>query len=286
MLAAVWHGRRNVQIDSVPDPVILEPTDAIVRVTSSGLCGSDLHLYEVLAPFMTPGDILGHEPMGIVEAVGSLGDEHRRRRPRRRAVQHLVRPLLHVRLRACSRSAKRHRFATQGAAQHCSDTPSSTARFREVRPNSSVCRTPTTGRSRSRTARATTGSCSCPTSSPRRGRPFSTPRPRRRERGRARPRPDRRHGMSGRPAPRRRQGDRHRSGSGAARAREVARRGCHRLGQLRQGHRARRRREIPHRGSRPRRRDRRRRHGSPRLPRGQSRPLDDCAAARAAWPPS
>ena len=71
MLAAVWHGRRNVQTDSVPDPVILEPTDAIVRVTSSGLCGSDLHLYEVLAPFMTPGDILGHEPMGIVEAVGS-----------------------------------------------------------------------------------------------------------------------------------------------------------------------------------------------------------------------
>ena len=71
MLAAVWHGRHNVQTDSVPDPVILEPTDAIVRVTSSGLCGSDLHLYEVLAPFMTPGDILGHEPMGIVEAVGS-----------------------------------------------------------------------------------------------------------------------------------------------------------------------------------------------------------------------
>ena len=71
MRAAVWHGRRDVQIDTVPDPVIVDPTDAIVRVTSSGLCGSDLHLYEVLAPFMTPGDILGHEPMGIVEAVGS-----------------------------------------------------------------------------------------------------------------------------------------------------------------------------------------------------------------------
>jgi threonine dehydrogenase-like Zn-dependent dehydrogenase len=71
MRAAVWHGRRDVQIDTVPDPVIKEPTDAIVRVTSSGLCGSDLHLYEVMAPFMTSGDILGHEPMGIVEAVGS-----------------------------------------------------------------------------------------------------------------------------------------------------------------------------------------------------------------------
>jgi len=71
MKAAVWHGRRDVRVDTVPDPTIQEPTDAIVRVTSSGLCGSDLHLYEVLGPFMTEGDILGHEPMGIVEAVGS-----------------------------------------------------------------------------------------------------------------------------------------------------------------------------------------------------------------------
>jgi threonine dehydrogenase-like Zn-dependent dehydrogenase len=71
MRAAVWHGRRDVQVDTVPDPTITDPNDAIIRVTSSGLCGSDLHLYEVLAPFMTPGDILGHEPMGVVEAVGS-----------------------------------------------------------------------------------------------------------------------------------------------------------------------------------------------------------------------
>ena len=71
MRAAVWHGRRDVRVDTVPDPTIEEPTDAIVRITSSGLCGSDLHLYEVMAPFMTEGDILGHEPMGIVEAVGS-----------------------------------------------------------------------------------------------------------------------------------------------------------------------------------------------------------------------
>jgi threonine dehydrogenase-like Zn-dependent dehydrogenase len=70
MKAVVWHGRHDVRVESVPDPSIQEPTDAIVRLTSSGLCGSDLHLYEVLAPFMSPGDILGHEPMGIVEAVG------------------------------------------------------------------------------------------------------------------------------------------------------------------------------------------------------------------------
>jgi len=71
MRAVVWHGRRDVRTETVPDPAIQDPTDAIVRITSSGLCGSDLHLYEVMAPFMTSGDILGHEPMGIVEAVGS-----------------------------------------------------------------------------------------------------------------------------------------------------------------------------------------------------------------------
>src|SRR6185295_8701852 len=71
MRAAVWHGRRDVRVDTVPDPTIEQPTDAIVRITSSGLCGSDLHLYEVLGPFMRQGDVLGHEPMGIVEEVGS-----------------------------------------------------------------------------------------------------------------------------------------------------------------------------------------------------------------------
>jgi threonine dehydrogenase-like Zn-dependent dehydrogenase len=71
MRAAVWHGRRDVRVDTVPDPQIEERTDAIVRITSTGLCGSDLHLYDVMAPFMTEGDILGHEPMGIVEEVGS-----------------------------------------------------------------------------------------------------------------------------------------------------------------------------------------------------------------------
>ena len=70
MKAAVWHGRRDVRVDKVADPTIEEPTDAIIEVTTSGLCGSDLHLYEVLGPFMTPGDILGHEPMGIVGRSG------------------------------------------------------------------------------------------------------------------------------------------------------------------------------------------------------------------------
>ncbi|HEX3329625.1 MAG TPA: zinc-dependent alcohol dehydrogenase [Gaiellales bacterium] len=71
MKALTWHGRRDVRVDTVPDPTIEQDTDAIVRVTSSGICGSDLHLYEVLGAFLDEGDILGHEPMGIVEAVGS-----------------------------------------------------------------------------------------------------------------------------------------------------------------------------------------------------------------------
>jgi threonine dehydrogenase-like Zn-dependent dehydrogenase len=71
MRALTYHGTRDVRVDTVPDPVIEEPTDAIIRVTSSGICGSDLHLYEVLGPFIDTGDILGHEPMGIVEAVGA-----------------------------------------------------------------------------------------------------------------------------------------------------------------------------------------------------------------------
>src|SRR5690349_20414584 len=71
MKALTWHGNRDVRVDTVPDPTIEKPTDAIIRVTSSGLCGSDLHLYEVLGAFIDPGDILGHEPMGVVEADGS-----------------------------------------------------------------------------------------------------------------------------------------------------------------------------------------------------------------------
>lgn len=71
MKAVTYHGKRDVRVDTVPDPAIEQPTDAIVRITSTGICGSDLHLYEVMGAFMDEGDILGHEPMGIVEAVGS-----------------------------------------------------------------------------------------------------------------------------------------------------------------------------------------------------------------------
>jgi threonine dehydrogenase-like Zn-dependent dehydrogenase len=71
MRAVTWQGRRKVSVDTVPDPILEQPTDAIIKITSTNICGSDLHLYEVLGAFMDPGDIIGHEPMGIVEEVGS-----------------------------------------------------------------------------------------------------------------------------------------------------------------------------------------------------------------------
>jgi threonine dehydrogenase-like Zn-dependent dehydrogenase len=75
MKAVTWQGKRDVQVIDVPDPVIQEPTDAIIKVTSTNICGSDLHLYEVLGAFMNKGDILGHETMGVVQEVGSAAGD-------------------------------------------------------------------------------------------------------------------------------------------------------------------------------------------------------------------
>ncbi|SDG23451.1 zinc-dependent alcohol dehydrogenase [Klenkia brasiliensis] len=75
MKAVTWHGKGDVRVDEVPDPVIQQPTDAIIRVTTTNICGSDLHLVEPLAPFMSVGDVLGHETMGeVVEVGGETGD--------------------------------------------------------------------------------------------------------------------------------------------------------------------------------------------------------------------
>lgn len=71
MKAVTWQGKRNVEIKDMPDPVIQEPTDAVIKITSTAICGSDLHLYEVMTPFMEKDDILGHEPMGLVQEVGN-----------------------------------------------------------------------------------------------------------------------------------------------------------------------------------------------------------------------
>src|SRR3954453_4401766 len=75
MKALAWHGKEDIRCDNVPEPTLEEPTDAIVRITSTAICGSDLHLYDGYVPFMKPGDIMGHEPMGIVEEVGADVDQ-------------------------------------------------------------------------------------------------------------------------------------------------------------------------------------------------------------------
>ena len=71
MKALCWHGRHDMRIDTVDDPTLEDPTDIIIKVTTSGICGSDLHLYNGLMPAMKPGDVIGHEPMGVVVEVGS-----------------------------------------------------------------------------------------------------------------------------------------------------------------------------------------------------------------------
>jgi threonine dehydrogenase-like Zn-dependent dehydrogenase len=71
MKALTWQGKRNVRVENVADPAIEKPDDVVIRVTSTGICGSDLHLYEVMSPFLDAGDVLGHESMGIVEEVGT-----------------------------------------------------------------------------------------------------------------------------------------------------------------------------------------------------------------------
>ncbi|MCB7135848.1 zinc-dependent alcohol dehydrogenase [Cellulosimicrobium marinum] len=77
MRALTWQGRENVSVEDVPDPRVEEPTDAVVRVTSTAICGSDLHLYGVLGMFLDAGDVLGHEAMGVVEEVGSAAGDLR-----------------------------------------------------------------------------------------------------------------------------------------------------------------------------------------------------------------
>lgn len=74
MRALTWQGKRKVSVETVPDPALREPDDVIIEVTSTAICGSDLHLYEVLGPFMDAGDIIGHEPMGrVIEAGPDAG---------------------------------------------------------------------------------------------------------------------------------------------------------------------------------------------------------------------
>ena len=100
MKATCWMGRNNVEVEDVPDPKILNDRDAIVRITSTAICGSDLHLVDGYVPTMKRGDVMGHEFMGEVVEKGDGVDEPQGRRPRRRAVPDRVRQLLVVPARA------------------------------------------------------------------------------------------------------------------------------------------------------------------------------------------
>jgi threonine dehydrogenase-like Zn-dependent dehydrogenase len=77
MKALTWHGKHDVRVEDKPEPEIREPHDAIVKITSTAICGSDLHLYNGFIPSMMPGDIMGHEFMGKIVAIGS-GVRHRK----------------------------------------------------------------------------------------------------------------------------------------------------------------------------------------------------------------
>ena len=94
MRALCWHGKGDVRVDTVPDPKIEDPRDAIIRITSTAICGSDLHLFDGYMPTMETGDILGHEPMGDRRGGRQGRHEAEEGRPRRRPVHDLLRRLL------------------------------------------------------------------------------------------------------------------------------------------------------------------------------------------------
>ena len=104
MRAVTWQGRHEVRVDTVPDPEIVNPRDAIIKVTSTAICGSDLHLYDGYIPTMRAGDILGHEIHG--RGGRDRAEEHAQEGPaRRRPLHHLVRRLLLLREAAILRPA-------------------------------------------------------------------------------------------------------------------------------------------------------------------------------------
>ena len=96
MKALCWHGKHDIRCETVPDPEIEHPRDAIVKMSCCAICGSDLHLYDGFIPGMKSGDILGHEFMGEVVEVGAENKQAEGRRPGRRAVHDLLRRLRSV----------------------------------------------------------------------------------------------------------------------------------------------------------------------------------------------
>ena len=141
----------------MPDPKILNDRDAIVKITSTAICGSDLHLYDGFIPTMKKGDILGHEFMGEVVEVGREREEPEGRRPRRRAVPDRVRRLLRRASTSCSRVCENsnpnawHGREDVGplAGRHLRLLAPASAASPAARPSTRACRSPTSARSRS-----------------------------------------------------------------------------------------------------------------------------------------
>ena len=113
MKAVVFHGVGDIRLDDVPEPKIEQPTDAIVRLTASAICGTDLHMVRGTMPGMEAGTILGHEGVGVIEEVGSSVQRLQGRGSRRRPVDHLLRALLllHQRLPVAVRQRQPERQA-------------------------------------------------------------------------------------------------------------------------------------------------------------------------------
>ena len=281
MRALTWQGKRDVRVETVPDPTIQEPTDAIVRITSTAICGSDLHLYEVLGAVPDPGRHPRPRADGHRRGGRPRGHPHQARRPGGRAVQHLLRLVLDVLAAGSTPSARPPRCASRARAPRCSATPRCTARCRAARPSTCGCRRPSSARSR------------CPTRT-RRALPLPLRhpahrlaggavrrRPARRHARRPRPRPGRPVLRPDRPAPRRRAGHRRRPGARAAR--DGAPRTASRSLDLSEVDDVAAGADRADRRPRPGRRDRRGRHGGARLAARQGRPRRRSACCRTRW---
>jgi threonine dehydrogenase-like Zn-dependent dehydrogenase len=173
MKAVTWQGKRDVRVEDVPDPTIQEPTDAIIKITSTNICGSDLHLYETLGAFMDAGDVMGHEPMGIVEEVGSaVGDL--------KVGDRVVIPFqiscghCYMCDKTLYTQCETTQVRDQGMGAALFGFSKLYAKSPAGRPSIYACRKPSSPTSKSPTAHRTNASFTCPTSCPPPGSPSTT----------------------------------------------------------------------------------------------------------------
>ena len=152
MRAVCWEGKEKIRVETVPDPVILNPRDAIVKVTTTAICGSDLHIYDGYIPTMQKGDVLGHEFMGEVVEVGK--DNTRSRSAIASSCRSPSRAAAAISARSSSGRCATTRIRTRGWLRSCtairrpacSAIRTCTAAIPAARRNTRACRSPTSGR--------------------------------------------------------------------------------------------------------------------------------------------